>query len=611
MKEKEKTIGVGFITKFYKEAPETSGIYKMKNELGHIIYVGKAKNLKKRLYSYTKEQQILAKNYYLVNQVADIELQLTSNEEEALILEAILVRKHKPKYNILLKDDKTFPYIEIGKEDYPRIRKVRVRYTTGDKKLYGPFASSQDVTNSVDFLQKTFKLRTCSDYFFETRQRPCMLYQIKHCSGPCVKKINKEQYKEAVNQAVAFLDGKNKKLWASLTEEMETASQNEDFEKAIIYRDRIQALTKIQSKQYVNLNNEQNCDFVDILKQGKNIGIGVVIFRNGHNNGFLSFFPENAEEESEYNILERFIFDFYNNKEIPQNIYVSDKFTDLTSINKAFNKLYNCNTGLKRCLQNPYKQIMQHLQFNLESTLQAQTRKKSKWVEDFKNLQETIGLKDPIKSIELYDNSHFQGASALGAMVYVDTKGFNKTKYKVFSIKDEKVDTKDDYAMMGHVLERRVKKALLEDNFPSLIVLDGGKGQLGVLEYILKKHKALHLVNVIALSKGPDRNAKEEIIYQFYKNPIKLDKDNNTLHFLQYIRDEVHRFAITSHRKKRMKQMFKNPLEDIEGVGKKRKQILLSHFGSVQGLMQAKVEDIAKVQNISKTLAIKIHKRLH
>ncbi len=605
-----KKIGIEFIKQFYKDAPEKSGVYKMQNSSGHVIYVGKAKNLKNRLYSYTKEQQSMAKNHFLVTQVANIEVQITKTEEEALILEAILVRKHKPKYNILLKDDKTFPYIEIGKEDFPRIRRVRVRYAS-NKKLYGPFASSQDVTNSVDFLQKTFKLRTCGDYFFNTRQRPCMLYQIKHCSAPCVGKISKENYQDSINQAVAFLNGKNKKLWDSLLKEMEQAAKNEDFEKAILYRDRIQALTKIQSKQYVSMQSNQNCDFVDILKQNNNVGIGVVFIRKGHNNGFLAFYPSNAENETKQNILERFVFDFYNNKEIPEKIYISDEVKEIKQLNSAFNKMYNCNTQILQATQKPYSEIMQHLQTNLENSLTIYNKKSSKWLTNFKDVQKILQLQNEITSIEVYDNSHFQGSSALGAMVYVDQNGFNKSKYKTFSIKDSKIDTKDDYAMMAHMLERRVKKAIKDNDFPSLMVIDGGKGQLGMVKAILEKYNALNMVNVIAISKGPNRNLKEETIYSFYNNPLKLKKDDANLHFLQYIRDEVHNFAITSHRKKRMKNMFKSPLDNIEGIGEKRKQILLSHFGSVKALTEARVEDIAKVKTINKSLAVKIFEYLH
>lgn len=578
--------------------PSKPGVYRMLGEKGDVLYIGKAKNLKKRITSYTMLEKLVPRMQRMVMSAVNLEITTTRTEAEALLLESNLIKNLHPRYNILLRDDKSFPYITITGHEYPRVIKYR-----GEKKkgqvYFGPFASAGDVNRAISAIQKAFLVRPCPDSVFASRSRPCLEYQIKRCSAPCVGKIEKSDYNELVKQAKSFLSGKSSEAQKQLTGLMEEASRQMDYEKAATYRDRIKAFAHIQAKQGINTETVKNADIVAVFGQGDKFCIQVFFIRGGQTIGNKSFFPTQTEGYTEEEIIESFITRFYQENTPPKNIILSHDILSKNTIEKIFGvKIITPQKGEKR-------HLAEMALANARDELERKTREDASEKELIEKLAEIFGIDEEIKRIEVYDNSHIFGKQAVGAMIVATASGFEKKSYRRFNVAAGKKKTGgDDYFMLRQVLERRFAK-LDEDNRPDLILIDGGAGHMKIAQEVLADLGVD--VPFACIAKGPDRNSGREDFYIPEKPPFKLEKNNPLLYYLQRLRDEAHRFAIFSHRAKRAKSVTKSALDEIPGIGAKRKKALLNHFGSVRGIEQAGMEELAKVSGISKKVAQKIY----
>lgn len=595
-------IGLENLKRHIKVAPEKPGVYRMLDEFDKVLYVGKAKNIKKRIVAYSHISKLPVRLQRMVSEIHRMEFIIVENEAKALLLENELIKKLEPKYNILLKDDKTFPHLVIDVEsDFPALRKYRGK--RNDKsKYFGPFASVLAVNNVLDTVQKAFLLRSCQDYVFHNRERPCLQYQIKRCSAPCVGKISREDYHKLVREAVDFLDGKNTKIQAELSEKMQEASENLDFEKAVVFRDRIRALTNVQSGTMVEYANINSCDLVALARKGNVVCIQVFFIRSGQNCGNVPYFPKQIQDAENGEILEAFLSSFYGEHIPPKEIVVSMELENKEFLEEALSCHINTYQKgakaklLKNALNNAYASIDRKIA--MEASVKA-------------NLEEMVKVFElPClpKRIEIYDNSHIQGSYAIGAMVVATPDGFDKKSYRTFNIKNPNI-TNDDFAMMKEVLTRRFER-MSDENRPDVILLDGGLGQLHAVHEALKDFD-LSGIAIIAISKGPDRNAGKEFYHQVGKESFALPYQSAIAFYLQNLRDEAHRFAIGTHRKKRAKSITKSRLDEVEGIGAKRKRDLLNYFGSVEEISQALPKDIEKVEGISKKTAEKIYNYFH
>lgn len=593
--------GLENLKRHIKVAPEKPGVYRMIDESGVVLYVGKAKNIKKRIVAYSHLDKLPRRLQLMVAQIDRMEFIVVETEARALLVENELIKKYSPHYNILLKDDKTFPHLMIDVEsEFPRLSKYRGKRM--DKNRYfGPFASVLAVNAVVDILQKVFLLRSCRDTSFKNRQRPCLMYQIKRCSAPCVGKISPQDYKKLVKKAIAFLEGKNTTLQKELSEQMEAASAELDFETALVLRDRIRALSTIQARQNVEYANLVSADVIGVAKESNIFGIEIFFIRSGQNCGNAVYFPTQAEDADKKEVLEAFLTEFYSNHIPGKEIIVGEEL-DFSFWRQALNaRIINPKSG------NKFKLV----QFAVRNAVDA-IRRKIALEASVKNnltaLREKFGLARLPKRIEVYDNSHNQGSYAIGAMIVATPDGFDKKNYRTFNIKYTE-NTHDDFAMMKEVLRRRFDK-MTPENRPDVILLDGGRGQLNAVYEALADYD-LDGITIIAISKGPDRNAGKEFYHVKDRASFELEYRSPLAFYLQNLRDEAHRFAIGTHRKKRAKSMFKSSVDEIEGIGSKRKADLLNYFGSAQDVAEASVADLQKVGGISKKTAEKIYNYFH
>lgn len=593
--------GLENLKRHIKVAPEKPGVYRMIDDSGVVLYVGKAKNIKKRIVAYSHLDKLPRRLQLMVAQIDRMEFIVVETEARALLVENELIKKYSPHYNILLKDDKTFPHLMIDVEsEFPRLSKYRGKRM--DKNRYfGPFASVLAVNAVVDILQKVFLLRSCRDTSFKNRQRPCLMYQIKRCSAPCVGKISPQDYKKLVKKAIAFLEGKNTTLQKELSEQMEAASAELDFETALVLRDRIRALSTIQARQNVEYANLVSADVIGVAKESSIFGIEIFFIRSGQNCGNAVYFPTQAEDADKKEVLEAFLTEFYSNH-IPSKEIIVGEELDFSFWRQALNaRIINPKSG------NKFKLV----QFAVRNAVDA-IRRKIALEASVKNnltaLREKFGLERLPKRIEVYDNSHNQGSYAIGAMIVATPDGFDKKNYRTFNIKYTE-NTHDDFAMMKEVLRRRFDK-MTPENRPDVILLDGGRGQLNAVYEALADYD-LGGITIIAISKGPDRNAGKEFYHVKDKASFELEYRSPLAFYLQNLRDEAHRFAIGTHRKKRAKSMFKSSVDEIEGIGSKRKADLLNYFGSAQDVAEASVDDLQKVGGISKKTAEKIYNYFH
>ncbi len=592
--------------------PKNPGVYKMLSSSGEILYIGKAKNIPNRLKSYVTESNLPIRTERMLSLTHNLETTTTNNESEALLLEANLIKKHKPRYNILLRDDKSFPYIYIGEKDkWPQLTKLRGKKSkTGY--YFGPFASVGSANWTIKILQKIFLLRVCDDTVFKNRDRPCILYQIKRCSAPCVGHIEEKDYLSTVNDAIDFISGRSRRIQKNLSKEMERASKELDYEKAAIARDRIKALTQIQTSQKINQTNLKEADVISIYKETGKTCIQVFFFRSKQNWGNQAFYPKHDPEDKVEDILSSFLSQFYENKTIPSLILTNVKVNEIKLLEKTFSTKENKQIIIKLAKAKNEISISRLAEKNAKQAL----KQKLIQSDTNNNLVEALALKfklnNNIDLIEVYDNSHIQGTDSIGALICFSNEGFIKKRYRKFNIKNDKVKN-DDYGMMKEVLFRRFSKAIKEKSgslsLPDLILIDGGKGQYSVSREILNE-LGLHDLPILAVAKGKRRNAGEEKIYYQNKEFI-LNRNDPLLFFIQRLRDEAHRFAISTHRAKRKKNLSKSLLDQIQGIGKQRKRALLNHFGSARAVESASLEDLKAIEGIEDNIANKIYDYFH
>ncbi len=598
-----------------KEIPliaKLPGVYKMLNEKNEVLYVGKAKNLPNRLKSYVSEKNHIIRTERMLSQTRKLEVTTTSNESEALLLEANLIKKYKPRFNILLRDDKSFPFIFISnKEKWPQIKKHRGKK---DKEgfFFGPFASAGSANWTIKMIQKIFQLRICDDTVFKNRERPCILYQIKRCSGPCVNFIHETDYKKSVDDAIDFVSGKSRKIQKSLSAQMETASDELDFEKAAILRDRIKSLNIIQSSQRVNEANLVEADVIAGYKESGKTCIQVFFYRSKQNWGNQAFFPKHDPDENLGNIINSFVTQFYENKSVPTNIILSEDIKEKLLIEKTLSKKENKQISISVAKKGSKLKVINQALKNAKDSLNRKIYESQNNKDLFENISQKFDLESNINLVEVYDNSHIQGTDSIGALITFGEEGFIKKRYRKFNIKI-KDNEQDDYGMMREVINRRFKRAIQEkDNYltmPDLILIDGGKGQYSVVRETMNE-LGLHEIPVIAIAKGKLRNSGNEIFFHNGKE-FKFEKNDPTLFFLQRIRDEAHRFTISAHRAKRKRGLKKSLLDQISGIGSIRKRALLNHFGSARAVESASLDEIKSVDGVEEKVAKKIYNFFH
>ncbi len=605
------------LKRIVNKIPKESGVYLMKDKNSQVIYIGKAKNLQSRLKSYTLKNLPSLRVEHMVKNIADIEYIVTQNEEQALILENDLVKTHKPKYNILLRDDKSFPYIHINiQHDYPRIQYIKKKTIKG-KVYIGPFTSAINVKESIKFLQKYFKLRVCSDISFQNRVKPCIFYQIKYCSAPCVDKISKEDYNQNVDMAIKFLTGKNKAILQELKTKMKLASEKRLYDEAQKLKELIMSLLSVQNNDSSNLTSEDNFDFLTMKKHGDIISFTIFVFRNGRNHGEKCFFwQDDMKNLSNYELLHNFIFQLYDVLELPDKIFLSKNMEIGPHLQQALQSKFNKKVELKHIVSK-YKNIENQLEINGAKNIENFLHKTSKYEEKLQFIAHLLNTKDEITRIETYDNSHIQGEHALGAMICYDKNhGFNKKAYRIFNIDKETINTKDDLAMMKHTLARRFANIIKntkdgnDEQNPDVVLIDGGIEQFKVVAEILKEYGLHTTITPIAIAKTGGRYARTETIVIDNKK-ITLNIENKALHFLQELRDEAHRFAITSYRKKHLKNLQKSSIKSIKGLGEQKYKNLLAYFGTIEKISKADIESLQKVAGINQSLAKKIFNYFH
>ena len=598
-----------------KEIPliaKLPGVYKMLGEKNEVLYVGKAKNLPNRLKSYVSEKNHIIRTERMLAKTKKLEITTTSNESEALLLEANLIKKHKPRFNILLRDDKSFPFIFISnKDNWPQIKKHRGKKNK-EGFFFGPFASAGSANWTIKMIQKIFQLRICDDTVFKNRERPCILYQIKRCSGPCVNFIDKEDYKKSVDDAIDFVSGKSRKIQKSLSQQMEIASDELDFEKAALLRDRIKSLNIIQSSQRVNEANLVEADVIAGYKESGKTCIQVFFYRSKQNWGNQAFFPKHDPDENLSNIINSFISQFYENKSVPVNIILSEEIKEKLLIEKTLSKKENKQVNITVAKKGSKLKVINQAIKNAKDSLNRKLYESQNNKELFENISQKFSLNSNINLVEVYDNSHIQGTDSIGALITFGEEGFVKKRYRKFNIKI-KNNLQDDYGMMREVINRRFKRALQEKEhyltLPDLILIDGGKGQYSVVRETMNE-LGLHEIPVIAIAKGKFRNSGDETFFHNGKN-FKFEKNDPTLFFLQRMRDEAHRFAISAHRAKRKKGLKKSLLDQIEGIGSIRKRALLNHFGSARAVESASLDEIKSVDGVEDKVAKKIYNFFH
>ncbi len=605
-------IGKEVIKKELSLMPRLPGVYRMLNSNNEILYVGKAKNLPNRLKSYVSEKNHIIRTERMLSQTKKIEITTTSNESEALLLEANLIKKYKPKFNILLRDDKSFPFIYIGNKDkWPQIKKHRGKKNK-EGFYFGPFASAGSANWTIKMIQKIFNLRVCDDSIFKNRKRPCILYQIKRCSAPCVGYIDENEYKRTVEDAIEFVSGRSRKIQKNLSTQMENASETLDFEKAAILRDRIKSLNIIQSSQRVNEANLVEADVVAGYKESGKTCIQVFFYRSKQNWGNQSFFPKHDPDENLSDILNSFISQFYENKSVPKSIIISHKIKEKTLIEKTLSKKEGKQIFISIAKKGSILKVINQALKNAKDSLNRKLYESQNNKELFEEVAKKFNLETNINLLEVYDNSHIQGTNSVGALIAFGNEGFIKKRYRKFNIKIEK-NLQDDYGMIKEVLNRRFKRAIQEkDNFltfPDLVLIDGGKGQYSVARETMNE-LGLYDIPIVAIAKGKYRNSGNETFFHNGK-VYKFKKNDPTLFFLQRLRDESHRFAISAHRARRKKGMSKSLLDQIDGIGSLRKKALLNHFGSARAVESASLDEIKSVEGVEEKVAKKIYNFFH
>ena len=608
--------GAAVIAGHLKTLPAGPGVYRMLDRKGTPLYVGKAKSLRKRVAAYSRPERQSARIGRMIAQTVSLEVISTHTEVEALLLESNLIKELRPRYNILLRDDKSFPYILLT-EDHAAPRLIKHRGARSRKgEYFGPFASAGAVNRTLNALQRVFPLRTCGDSIYASRTRPCLQYQIKRCAGPCVDRIDAEGYTEIVGQARAFLSGRSREVQQQLSHRMETASAAMEYESAAVYRDRIRALTEIQAHQDVNVRNLGAADVIAAFQDGGHTCIQVFFFRAGHNYGNRTYFPNHARSVTAEEVLEAFVGQFYSDKSPPPLVLVSHALPQADLVAEALGVRAGRKVELSRPRRGAKRNLIDNAGDNAREALGRHLSESAAQRRLLEGTAELFGLDAAPRRIEVYDNSHISGSDAQGAMIVAGPDGPIKSAYRRFNIKDERIKAGDDYAMMREVLGRRFARALKEDpdrereTWPDLVLIDGGPGQLSAARETMADLGIADLA-MVAIAKGPDRDAGRERFYMDGRTPFMLPPNDPVLYFLQRLRDEAHRFVIGGHRARRSRAISASPLDEIAGVGRTRKRALLNHFGSAASVARAGLTDLETVQGISHTVAKKIYDHFH
>jgi excinuclease ABC subunit C len=637
--------GLGVIREAVRSLPAGPGVYRMLDAKGDALYVGKARSLKSRVANYTHPANLSNRLRRMVAETRSVEVAMTHTEVDALLLENNLIKRLKPRYNVSLRDDKSFPYIHLtGSHDFPKITKHRgARGDPGE--YFGPFASAGAVNRTLIALQRAFLLRSCSDSVFASRTRPCLLYQIKRCSGPCVGRIDQPGYDRLVNEAKGFLSGRNKEVQEQLAKRMQELSDKMEFESAAFVRDRIRALTQVQGRQDISIDAVGDADVIAAHQAGGHTCIEIFFFRAGQNWGNRAYFPSHDRQMPVEEVLDSFLGLFYENKPPPRVILLSHEPTDGALIAEAL----SMRAGGKVVLSVPQRgekaKLVEHALLNAREALGRRLAESATQQTLLEGVARAFGLEAPPQRIEVYDNSHIQGTHAVGAMIVAGPEGFMKGSYRKFNIRGDDggkradegdlaaaIDAAaepakqpvtpdplapgDDYGMMREVLSRRFARALKEDptrergTWPDLLLIDGGAGQLSSVRQVLAD-LGIADIPVVAIAKGPDRDAGRERFFMEGRPPFGLEPKDPVLYFLQRLRDEAHRFAIGSHRARRVKAIGTSPLDEIPGIGARRKRALLHHFGSARGVARAGLADLERVDGISRAVAQKIYDHFH
>lgn len=633
--------GVEVIAREVKRLPNGPGVYRMLDENGNVLYVGKARSLKKRVTSYTRLQGQSNRIMRMILATTAMEFVVTKTEPEALLLEANLIKRFRPRFNVLLRDDKSFPYILVtGDREASAIVKHRgARKRKGD--YFGPFASAGAVDRTINALQKAFLIRTCSDSYYENRTRPCLQYQIKRCAGPCTGEISADDYAKLVGEAKSFLSGRSQLIKEQLAQQMEAASSEMEFERAAIYRDRLAALSHVQAHQGINPQTVDEADVFAIHQEGGQSCVQVFFFRTGQNWGNRAYFPKADKSWDEADILESFLAQFYDDKPSPKQLLLSHPLSEQELLAEALSERMNRKVEVSVPKRGEKKDLVLHALTNAREALGRRLAETSSQARLLKGVAEAFDLKHPPRRIEVYDNSHIMGTNAVGGMIVAGGEGFAKAQYRKFNIKSQDLVPGDDYGMMREVLSRRFTRlmkeharpegaepvaqdAVPEDEieaadtslltempaWPDLVLIDGGQGQLSAARETLEELGVTD-VPLVGIAKGPDRDAGREKFFIPGKASFMLPERDPVLYFVQRLRDEAHRFAIGSHRARRKKDIAKNPLDEIAGIGPTRKKALLSHFGTAKAVSKAGVEDLASVPGISEAIARLVYDHFH
>jgi excinuclease ABC subunit C len=610
--------GAAIIEDHLTRLPGSPGVYRMLNQTGDALYVGKAKNLKKRVVAYTRPERLPLRLQRMVAETHTLEVVTTHTEVEALLLEANLIKKLAPRYNILLRDDKSFPYILItGDHRFPQIVKHRgARNRKGE--YFGPFASAGAVNQTLTQLQRAFLLRSCTDSVFSSRSRPCLLFQIKRCSAPCVERIGTGEYAELVDEARSFLSGRSQQVQKGLVKQMEDSAEAMNYEEAAVFRDRIRALTSVQARQDINSIDLEDADVVALHQAGGDCCIQVFFFRSGCNFGNRAFFPTHTQDQSPEEVLAAFLAQFYEDKVPPRDVMLSHPLLaeDQPLIVEALTQRAGRKVALTVPRRGDRRKMVMHAHDNAREALGRRQAESSATRKLLDGVAELFGLDAPPERIEVYDNSHIQGAHAVGGMIVAGPEGFMKNAYRKFNIKGADIAPGDDFAMMKEVLTRRFKRAKDEEaegdrsDWPDLLLIDGGPGQFKVVEELMEE-MGISDVALVSIAKGQDRDAGRERFHRTGKPSFSLPPNDPVLYYLQRLRDEAHRFAIGTHRAKRSAAIGKSPLDELPGIGPARKKALLHHFGSARGVSEAGLADLAGVEGISQAMAKKIYDYFH
>lgn len=591
--------------------PNAPGVYRMLDDQGQLLYVGKAKSLKKRVASYAKVFGLQPRIARMVRETAALEIAVTASEVEALLLEANLIKRLKPRYNVSFRDDKSFPYILItGDHDWPRITKYRgPRDRKGE--YFGPFASAGAVNRTLVALQRAFPLRSCSDGEFAVRTRPCLQYQIKRCTAPCVDRVTREEYAAVVDEVRAFLRGDSERVHNELTAKMQAAADALDFETAAVMRDRIKALAHIRARQDINVEGIPEADVIAAYEQGGQVCVQVFFFRGGQNLGNRAYFPTHTRDVALAEVLGAFLGQFYESRPAPAEILISEEIEGMDLIGEALSVGAGHKVRVHAPQRGPRRVLVEHALTNAREALERRLAENATQRKLLEGVAEIFGLEAPPERIEVYDNSHVQGTAPIGAMIVAGPEGFVKAAYRKFNIRDTSIAPGDDYAMMREVLTRRFSRLLKEEEegepvWPDLVLIDGGPGQLKVAQEVMAE-LGIEGVAVASIAKGPDRNAGREHFYLPGREPFMLEPRHPVLYFMQRLRDEAHRFAIGTHRARRAKATTRSVLDEIPGIGSKRKRALLLHFGSAAAVSRASIADLKQVEGIDEGVAKAIH----